>query len=58
MATCRPQQVFTCTDATDLANLKTYLDRIGYKVDTTTHAERKDEGLVVTIDYPEWTLEV
>lgn len=58
MATVRPCHVIIADNADDLATVKAYLDRIGYKTTESTFAERvdKDAELTVTIDYPEWVL--
>lgn len=57
MATFYPKHVIVADDATDLANLKAYLDGIGYTSGTTSLGVRADDdgSLTVTIDYPSYT---
>ena len=57
MATVTPTQTIVAADSSDLAALKSYLDRIGYTVAGESAARVDDDGaLTVTITYPSWVL--
>ena len=56
MATFHPKHVIVADDAEDLTAVKAYLDGIGYTVGAGELATRTDDGLTVTIEYPDWTL--